>query len=177
MLFEKVLVAVVVVFMPNPVIVCVYSSFCLYCSTPSVMKPTALCTGHVLEGCGSIDAGIYAKFLETVVKLQVKRVQEIKKANKDVPQTPAFMLAVVTDALVECASGRDCVQPTPARGGYSDVGCLAGSLPRDTCWPMVREVFEVGLRGFVSFTGNYMCWVCSIPRTMHAHATLNVERT
>lgn len=116
--------------------------FMLCCSTRSGMQPTAMCEGHVLEGCGSIAADLYGPLLTTLGALQAQSRKNRKDGEKGLQHTPAFMLAVIADALSGC-EGSECDKRTFARGGYSDVGQHTGSVHRGTCWPLLRETIKV----------------------------------
>lgn len=107
------------------------------------MQPTAVCKEHVLEGCGSVAADQYEDLLDAVKKLQAQSQKDRKDGEKGLQHTPAFMLAVVADALKRVCGGLAGSQRTPARGGYSDVGLHTGSIYRDTCWPLVTETIKV----------------------------------
>lgn len=60
-------------------------------------------------------------------------------------RTPAMIEALLEDAKAALEdSERDVVENIP-RGGFTDVGRHTGGEPRDTAWPLVREVFRVRL--------------------------------
>ena len=64
-------------------------------------------------------------------------------------RTPAFAHALILSALAladdegEADDGVEEAGKVMARGGFTDVGRHTGSEPRDTCWPLVREVLKV----------------------------------
>ena len=65
-------------------------------------------------------------------------------------KTPAFIHALLLGAFDVVSSGMDqkdaddnAVEKHKARGGFTDVGLHTGGLPRDTSWPLVREVIKV----------------------------------
>jgi hypothetical protein len=66
--------------------------------------------------------------------------------KKGFQRTPAFIQAVVQDALEVLKSGRDLQEVVGShqpRGGTTDVGQHTGGIPRDTSWPLVKQVFQV----------------------------------
>ncbi|MEW5319231.1 MAG: hypothetical protein WDW38_010396 [Sanguina aurantia] len=130
-------------------------------SSPSDIQPTAVCKAHTLEGCGDVVISEYPQLLSMVETLQAQSQQDRSEGKKGLQHTPAFMLAVVKDALsvlaLQRSSGistktsgpnRDPLTRTFAQGGYTDVGQHTGSFPRDTSWPLVRETFKAVLAKF-----------------------------
>ena len=59
-----------------------------------------------------------------------------KKAKTQ--RTPAFVHALILSTL----GGGD-NEKAEACGGFTDVGKHTGNEPRETCWPLVREVLKV----------------------------------
>jgi hypothetical protein len=120
--------------------------------------------------CGAVPEGDYAAFFRHLQRILDKAAAATH--HKDGPQaapggrqprpqnTPALIHALVLQALELTRS------PTPEheaedgssgvgsskhaaaamrlpRGGFTDVGPHTGSQPRDTAWPLVREVIKV----------------------------------
>ncbi len=105
------------------------------------------------------------------------------KGQKGFERTPAFMHSVIRDALeglwsgMEDAMGQElegdeegkgdaeggvvAVPRTLPRGGFCDVGRhTGGDAGRDTAWPLVREVLQVGMACVVKSGKNCTC--CSV---------------
>ncbi|MEW5310745.1 MAG: hypothetical protein WDW38_002512 [Sanguina aurantia] len=110
------------------------------CSTG--MQPTSVCEEHIFEGCGSIAADQHGTLLARIKELQAQSQRDRKDGEKGLQHTPAFMLAVVADALRKPSGNLPSGKRTLARGGYSEVGLHTGSIYRDTCWPLVRETIK-----------------------------------
>lgn len=73
--------------------------------------------------------------------MEAERVTQAReKGAKGLQRTPAFVHGLVLAALAGAASASGAGAP---RGGFTDVGLHTGGIPRDTCWPLVREVIKV----------------------------------
>lgn len=135
---------------------------------------TAYCCGHTVLPCGDVDTCHMSRLLHLVRRLEADRrtahrkhkyggrTEPGNKGQKGFQRTPAFMHSVVMDALeglwsgVEHAVGQGeeggaggggvaAVPGTLPRGGFCDVGRhTGGDAGRDTAWPLVREVLQVG---------------------------------
>ena len=78
-----------------------------------------------------------------------------KKAKTQ--RTPAFVHALILSVL----GGGDS-EKAEARGGFTDVCQHTGNEPRETCWPLVREVLKV-----MSKRGRAVGGECISPREAH----------
>lgn len=97
----------------------------------------------MLEGCGFIAADKYEDLIKVIVELQASSLKDREGGIKGFQHTPSFMLAVLKDAITQCISQKPCEERTYAEGGYTDVGQHTGGQPLDTCWPLVRALFQV----------------------------------
>lgn len=57
-------------------------------------------------------------------------------------RTPAMIEALLKDAKAAVDGEKQRLDHNPG-GGFTDVGLHTGGTPRDTAWPLVREVFQV----------------------------------
>lgn len=117
------------------------------------MQHTAHCNDGTLLGCGSLPADKHSACMQHIHQLIATKQEEKKKGQKGFQRTPAFVHSVVTEALQlfqvngpasSCGSGLGGSGEMP-RGGFTDVGLHTGGLPRDTCWPLVKETMQVCL--------------------------------
>ncbi|KAG1659824.1 hypothetical protein FOA52_003767 [Chlamydomonas sp. UWO 241] len=101
-----------------------------------------------LQFCGSIVASEYDNFTAFLRKLEAIVVAKRRKGEKGLQKNPAFISSLAVFALehmdLGTASDHDLAELAipPAKGGLTDVGQHTGSAARDTCWPLVREVFQ-----------------------------------
>lgn len=76
-----------------------------------------------------------------------QRRQAKDNSKSGFQRTPAFILAVIKDALVEVQQQqqqqRSCRQDSMPRGGFTDVGLHTGGMPRATAWPLVQQTLQV----------------------------------
>ena len=107
--------------------------------------------------CSSVPADRFPAFLANLRAAFSKAEQrkgDERSAHGDERQghqrTPAMILALMIQALEQTAIGEDssgaqageAAEQKP-RGGFTDVGLHTGGTPRDTAWPLVREVLKV----------------------------------
>ena len=118
-------------------------------STIGDLQHTAIAKSHTLLCIGSVDvvaAGGFQGFCRGVVQAAATAEHRLKQqGKKGFQRTPAFIHATIVyivAALEGRASNAD-GEGAP-RGGLTDVGVHTGGLPRDTCWPLVRETLLVG---------------------------------
>lgn len=67
--------------------------------------------------------------------------------NQGHQRTPAMISALLKDAKA-ALDGDSTADHLPA-GGFTDVGLHTGGSPRDTAWPLAREVFKVRSNGIL----------------------------
>jgi hypothetical protein len=118
-------------------------------SSPGSICHTSSCASNASLPCGSVPAGSFPALLQAIHSLAEQRRQAKAKDHKKsgFQRTPAFILAVIKDALVQVqqqqqqqACGR---QKSMPRGGFTDVGLHTGGMPRPTAWPLVQQTFQV----------------------------------
>lgn len=80
----------------------------------------------------------------TICKAQAAKQQDPN--NKRHQTSPSFALAALKAAISEVASGIE-TEVVVSEGGFTDVGQHRGSEPRDSVWPLVREVWRVSGKG------------------------------
>jgi hypothetical protein len=93
-----------------------------------------------------VPAGSFPDLLQTVHTLAEQRRQaKVKEHSKSgFQRTPAFILAVIKDALVQLQPQQGCSrQDSMPRGGFTDVGLHTGGMPRATAWPLVQQTIQV----------------------------------
>jgi hypothetical protein len=131
---------------------------CVCCSSSSGIDHTASCNAHTTICCGSLLASDYTTFLGLVDSIIDKKERDTKENNqKGFQRTPAFIEAVVLDALVELHQPGMQGGHEP-RGGTTDVGQHTGGIPRDTSWPLVQQTFLVGIH-YVSYEVAPQCYI------------------
>jgi hypothetical protein len=99
--------------------------------------------------------------LDTLISKRQEAKQKKKQngdsdASKVFQRTPAFVHAVIQDAIAAvrsagagaaAAGGEEKQQQQPVtapKGGTTDIGQHTGGIPRDTAWPVVKAVLQVG---------------------------------
>lgn len=105
-------------------------------SLPPTVQPIACCCGSSTVLCDSIPATDFQCSLLPALRASIAAHE---KTQKGFQRTPAFVMAKVQQALMH---SKDSAAFLP-RGGFTDVGLHTGGVARDTCWPLVREVFKV----------------------------------
>lgn len=100
--------------------------------------------------CGQLPAGLLQAFhstLAAVLAKAKKRKGDERSAaggHQGHQKTPAMIRALALQALEQLAAGEGAkVKERVPQGGFTDVGLHTGGQPRDTAWPLVREVFKV----------------------------------
>lgn len=149
-------VSVQTVFVHQPVSTSTFN-FSMNCSSSNSISHTSTSSGHSSLYCGTIPAIIFHEVVTLVAYLTNKRQDEKPYDNKKGSQrTPAFISAVVTDAITLLEAGvtagnvtlranQALVQNTVTmpRGGFTDVGLHTGGVPRHTSWPLVQQTLKV----------------------------------
>ncbi|KAG1672428.1 hypothetical protein FOA52_013214 [Chlamydomonas sp. UWO 241] len=108
------------------------------------MQHAATSNSNALLFCGSVAASQYGNFAALVPLLVEHEEEKRRKGAKGLQRNPSFIHSLITSVLAAAPDSNpaDFVIP-PAKGGFTDVGQHTGSAARDTCWPLVREVFQV----------------------------------
>jgi hypothetical protein len=104
---------------------------------------------HAVLDAGTMPSSYLPDMLSKLHRLLAKA--ELKKADarsskggerQGHQKTPAFIYAIVQDALFECTADEDGSLKTCPRGGLTDVGLHTGGKPRETSWPLARAVLS-----------------------------------
>ncbi|WIA08443.1 hypothetical protein OEZ85_007880 [Tetradesmus obliquus] len=129
--------------------------FHMHSSTGGAICHTASSASHASLCCGHVPADNFSTLVQTMHTLIEQRRQDKAKAKDNsksgFQRTPAFILAVIKDALVEVQQQqqqqqqRSCRQDSMPRGGFTDVGLHTGGMPRATAWPLVQQTLQVVL--------------------------------
>lgn len=101
---------------------------------------------------GKLPLGQLARFRDAFAEC-LERAQKRKGDQRNAgtneqghQKTPAFIEAIVQDALAVALTPPDASEPAPpahpARGGFTDVGLHTGGLPRNTAWPLARAAIQ-----------------------------------
>ena len=110
-------------------------------------QPSAICGGHAVAACGELASEDHAQFLADLHSLIGAQLAAKQKGSKGHQTNPAFIHAMVLQTMAAWQArggGGGGVSPSQhGRGGFTDVGRHTGSQPRDTAWPLVREVTQV----------------------------------
>lgn len=130
-----------------------FAVMCSLCSSPNKIDHTSTCPSHSTLCCGTLPTTSYRELLALVDFLTNKRQEDRTWDNKKgFQRTPAFIAAVVKDALTMLSKGvtaataaRDYGRfaATMPRGGFTDVGLHTGGVSRPTGWPLVQQTFLV----------------------------------
>ncbi|WIA28503.1 hypothetical protein OEZ86_011046 [Tetradesmus obliquus] len=131
-------------------------NFHMHSSTGGAICHTASSASHASLCCGHVPADNFSTLVQTM-HTRIEQRRQAKAKAKDnsksgFQRTPAFILAVIKDALVEVQQQqqqqqqqRSCRQDSMPRGGFTDVGLHTGGMPRATAWPLVQQTLQVVL--------------------------------
>ncbi len=114
---------------------------------------------HALLYCGTVPTAQLQGLVDDISQLEARGRREREQGVKGFQRTPAFILSVVKDALralrtqqlggVSGSSTEGNPPLSEPRGGFTDVGRhTGGDVERDTAWPLVRQVLQVGWHTF-----------------------------
>lgn len=107
--------------------------------------------------------------LDPLLELLREKLGDIDKKNKGGAQALQRAPSTIAAALKTAKAALDEKVATPhyPKGGFTDVGIHGGGCPRDTAWPLVREVFQVSSVLF--------CFVASNLRRMFGISAYDYE--
>ena len=121
------------------------------CSSPSGQEFSSTCSAHSIMCIGAIKADLLITFKEEIDL-------RLREANGKSHQcTPSFMLSLLVNAINTVkkvqAAGKQPLDRDEARkddhgprGGFTDVGLHTGGRYRNTSWPLVRHLMQVGIQ-------------------------------
>lgn len=90
-----------------------------------------------------MEADSFQSLVCTISRLIEARKDDRATAyKKGFQRTPAFILAVIKDALTQIRSPGSTPQSMP-QGGFTDVGQHTGGVPRPTSWALVQQTVQV----------------------------------
>lgn len=130
-------------------------------STGFKLHHHAVCGGGTVVEVGTAPPATVPKIicLMRAIMKEAKAAKAKDPQNKGHQTNPAYALSALQAAVVkvlddqkkaggggEAVNKGDNVPSVHAAGGFTDVGRHTGSEPRDTAWPLVREVWRVSGR-------------------------------